>query len=66
MSSGDPDRPMAWYLPKGGERAHLAPSKHSRSMCGWDLLYSKGLPREVNPGEDIPRCARCEQKQRSE
>ena len=59
-------RAMAWWLAQDAEYAHLAPSKHSRTECGWNLLHSKGLPREVKPGEDVPRCARCEQKQRTE
>lgn len=57
---------MAWYLPQDGGWSHLAPSKHSRTACGWNLLHSKGLPREVQAGEDVPRCDRCEQKQREQ
>ena len=57
---------MAWYLAQDAEYAHLAASKHSRTACGWNLLNSRGLPREVAPGEDVPRCARCEAKHRAE
>lgn len=45
-----------------GALVHWAPSKHAMTLCGWNMLYSKGLPREVGKDETLPACWRCEQK----
>lgn len=50
--------PMYWYLGTNDEFAHYARSGHAKALCGWDLLYSPGLPLRVD--ESHPRCPRCE------
>lgn len=57
---------MHWYLgtAPNDEFAHYARNAHARALCGWDLLYSPGLPLRVD--ESKPRCPRCEAKVRAE
>jgi hypothetical protein len=43
-----------------GARAHLARSKYAPALCGFDMLYSAGVPRLVAEDELLnTRCARC-------
>lgn len=45
-----------------GAHVHWARSKYAPALYGWDMLYSKGLPRLVGEDETLPTCPRCEQK----
>jgi hypothetical protein len=55
-----PEPTSAWYVGTDDEFAHYARNAHTRAVCGWDMLYSPGLPLKV--GDTQPHCPRCEAK----